>query len=158
MMDEYLLQTRGTTCLLIAGVNARVFYGMEIPGLREGEPRFLELAERHKCINGGCLQWNRLFEELELGILEHAEPSPEWVRGELEAGRCVKLTISTPRANLHATLIVGYCGQLFECVNAQVHEPNVTLEWLDWEQLSAPPADAHRRLPRGCFSVFPLLG
>lgn len=165
-MNEYIKQTKGHTCLLIALINARVYHGLPVDELKEDTDAFDELAELGGCLYGSCTKLDELANELGMACVVRRGPGPGWVEQELNQGHCVLLTISAQNWNLHSALIVGFKWapgengldrRLFECVNAQVHSTEATIEWLTWEELSQGVAATHRLDFESCYSVSPRL-
>lgn len=145
--QHFIQQSGGSACILIAALNARIFYRAPVENAREGDSKFQQMAEKYHCLNGPCLCVDELLSELELEQQAIAS-DPEQIVSALKAGKCVQITMSTDRWNLHSALITNYImedwGYLFEVVNSQLHEP-CTIEWLTWDDLSLEPALAYRK-------------
>lgn len=141
----YIRQTGGPTCALISALNALIFYGRGVKNGGEGESKFKKLAQKYHCLKGPCLGLPQLYDELGLDWSTVLNPPEKWVRKMLKQGVCVQLSITTPDANLHAVLLVGAKGKLFEVVNSQIYGPH-TIELLTWKELGAEPGRGCRKL------------
>jgi len=128
--EPYLLQTYGSHSILIAILNARIFYQKPIKDCQEGDEQFKRLSKEGGCEKGECFFKGFLFKSCEI----HAESiglDKNEILESLASGFCIMLTLSKG----HSFLVVSHKDEIFETVNSKIYS-DCTIEWHPWESLS----------------------
>lgn len=134
-MKKYYRQEPDTMyCMLLACLNARIFYGLDaIDPFGADKEEWQELVKEAGAVAGPPLKdfptiagW---FGMLPLTI----EPTLEEVKKQLKKGRCVLLT-SCIGYDRHCYLVVKCSGKLLTCVNYHWNEDR-TVKRIHWDDL-----------------------
>lgn len=116
-------------CQLISALNARIFFGLDVPEL--DSERFETLVDLSYCRNGAAINIAAAWKELEISAFRFS-PHMERIKSMLSLGFPVELSVFRKWSGFHSILLVGFDSKYFGAANWSEYE---TLSLISSEEL-----------------------